>query len=112
MHVVRRAKEHSLLGRDSLGFARNVIAQATCHGANNRAIVDACLALNSRTRRRYGSQFPLNTSRMASISSTEFDSSFLSLVFSASSPLRRCASHTFVPPILTFNVSSLGAQKP
>ena len=27
-----------------LGFARNVIVQATCHGADNRAMVDACLA--------------------------------------------------------------------
>ncbi len=28
--------------RDHLGFARNVIVQATCHGADNRAMVDAC----------------------------------------------------------------------
>src|SRR5712691_7371583 len=27
--------------RDHLGFARNVIVQATCHGADNRAMVDA-----------------------------------------------------------------------
>ncbi|MFT3797722.1 amidohydrolase family protein [Microbacterium sp.] len=27
--------------RDGLGFARNVIVQATCHGADNRALVDA-----------------------------------------------------------------------
>lgn len=27
--------------RDSLGFERNVIVQATCHGADNRALVDA-----------------------------------------------------------------------
>jgi len=27
--------------RDYLGFARNVIVQATCHGADNRALVDA-----------------------------------------------------------------------
>jgi 2-pyrone-4,6-dicarboxylate lactonase len=27
--------------RDQLGFARNVIVQATCHGADNRALVDA-----------------------------------------------------------------------
>ena len=27
--------------RDFLGFARNVIVQATCHGADNRALVDA-----------------------------------------------------------------------
>ncbi len=29
--------------RDHLGFARNVIVQATCHGADNRAMVDALL---------------------------------------------------------------------
>jgi len=36
--------------RDHLGFARNVIVQATCHGADNRALVDACLASNGRAR--------------------------------------------------------------
>ncbi len=30
--------------RDHLGFARNVIVQATCHGKDNRAMVDACRA--------------------------------------------------------------------
>ena len=28
--------------RDFLGFSRNVIVQATCHGKDNRALVDAC----------------------------------------------------------------------
>ena len=27
--------------RDHIGFSRNVIVQATCHGADNRALVDA-----------------------------------------------------------------------
>ncbi|MEO6278620.1 amidohydrolase family protein [Roseateles sp.] len=36
--------------RDRLGFARNVIVQATCHGADNRALVDACLAAEGRAR--------------------------------------------------------------
>jgi 2-pyrone-4,6-dicarboxylate lactonase len=36
--------------RDHLGFARNVIVQATCHGADNRAMVDACLASGGRAR--------------------------------------------------------------
>ena len=36
--------------RDHLGFARNVIVQATCHGADNRALVDACLASAGRAR--------------------------------------------------------------
>jgi 2-pyrone-4,6-dicarboxylate lactonase len=36
--------------RDHLGFARNVIVQATCHGADNRAMADACLASDGRAR--------------------------------------------------------------
>jgi 2-pyrone-4,6-dicarboxylate lactonase len=36
--------------RDQLGFARNVIVQATCHGADNRALVDACRASQGRAR--------------------------------------------------------------
>jgi 2-pyrone-4,6-dicarboxylate lactonase len=36
--------------RDHLGFARNVIVQATCHGADNRAMIDACRASAGRAR--------------------------------------------------------------
>ena len=36
--------------RDHLGFARNVIVQATCHGADNSAMVDAVLASGGRAR--------------------------------------------------------------
>ena len=36
--------------RDHLGFARNVIVQATCHGADNRAMTDACLASRGKAR--------------------------------------------------------------
>ena len=36
--------------RDHLGLARNVIVQATCHGADNRAMVDACLASGGKAR--------------------------------------------------------------
>jgi 2-pyrone-4,6-dicarboxylate lactonase len=36
--------------RDHLGFARNVIVQATCHGADNRAMVDACIAADGKAR--------------------------------------------------------------
>ena len=36
--------------RDYLGFERNVIVQATCHGADNRALVDALQASNGRAR--------------------------------------------------------------
>ncbi len=36
--------------RDLLGFERNVIVQATCHGADNRAMVDALVASEGRAR--------------------------------------------------------------
>jgi 2-pyrone-4,6-dicarboxylate lactonase len=36
--------------RDYLGFHRNVIVQATCHGADNRAMVDALRASDGRAR--------------------------------------------------------------
>ena len=36
--------------RDHLGFARNVVVQATCHGADNRAMVDALLHSAGRAR--------------------------------------------------------------
>ncbi len=35
------SKEQLFALRDRLGFARNVIVQATCHGSDNRALVDA-----------------------------------------------------------------------
>jgi 2-pyrone-4,6-dicarboxylate lactonase len=36
--------------RDFLGFSRNVIVQATCHCADNSAMVDACLASAGKAR--------------------------------------------------------------
>ncbi len=36
--------------RDFLGFERNVLVQATCHGADNSALVDALLAADNRAR--------------------------------------------------------------
>ena len=36
--------------RDFLGFERNVIVQATCHGADNRALVDALRSADGRAR--------------------------------------------------------------
>jgi 2-pyrone-4,6-dicarboxylate lactonase len=36
--------------RDHLGFARNVVVQATCHGADNRAMVDALVNANGMAR--------------------------------------------------------------
>ncbi|HEX8044361.1 amidohydrolase family protein [Rhizobium sp.] len=43
-------KEKLFALRDFLGFERNVIVQATCHGADNRALVDALRAANGRAR--------------------------------------------------------------
>lgn len=36
--------------RDHLGFSRNVIVQATCHGSDNAAMVDALVAANGAAR--------------------------------------------------------------
>jgi 2-pyrone-4,6-dicarboxylate lactonase len=36
--------------RDYLGFERNVIVQATCHGRDNRALVDALIAAGGKAR--------------------------------------------------------------
>jgi 2-pyrone-4,6-dicarboxylate lactonase len=43
-------KEKLFALRDFLGFDRNVIVQATCHGADNRALVDALRAAGDRAR--------------------------------------------------------------
>ncbi len=43
-------KEDLFALRDFLGFDRNVIVQATCHGSNNDAMVDALLAADGRAR--------------------------------------------------------------
>lgn len=44
------SKEQLWALRDFLGFSRNVIVQATCHGADNRALVDALQASNGLAR--------------------------------------------------------------
>lgn len=43
-------KDEMFALRDHLGFARNVIVQATCHGADNRALVDALRTAGDRAR--------------------------------------------------------------
>jgi 2-pyrone-4,6-dicarboxylate lactonase len=43
-------KEKLFALRDFLGFDRNVIVQATCHGKDNRAVVDALKAAGDRAR--------------------------------------------------------------
>src|SRR3979411_1095772 len=44
------SKEQLWALRDLLGFRRNVIVQATCHGADNRALVDALQSSDGRAR--------------------------------------------------------------
>jgi 2-pyrone-4,6-dicarboxylate lactonase len=45
------ASKEQLFGlRDHLGFTRNVIVQATCHGADNSALVDALHAAQGKAR--------------------------------------------------------------
>src|SRR5512146_1560176 len=41
-------KEKLFALRDFLGFDKNVIVQATCHGSDNRALVDALKAANGK----------------------------------------------------------------
>lgn len=43
-------KEKLFALRDFLGFSRNVIVQATCHGSDNRALVDALESADGRAR--------------------------------------------------------------
>lgn len=43
-------KEDLFALRDHLGFSRNVIVQATCHGKDNSAMIDACRAGGDRAR--------------------------------------------------------------
>jgi 2-pyrone-4,6-dicarboxylate lactonase len=44
------SKEHLWALRDFLGLERNVIVQATCHGTDNRALIDALSASEGRAR--------------------------------------------------------------
>jgi 2-pyrone-4,6-dicarboxylate lactonase len=44
------SKDQLFALRDLLGFERNVIVQATCHGADNSALVDALLHADGRAR--------------------------------------------------------------
>ena len=44
------SKEQLFALRDHLGFERNVVVQATCHGVDNRAMVDACKASGGKAR--------------------------------------------------------------
>ena len=44
------SKEQLFTLRDHLGFDKNVIVQATCHGSDNRALIDALKASNNKAR--------------------------------------------------------------
>jgi 2-pyrone-4,6-dicarboxylate lactonase len=44
------SKEQLFALRDHLGFDKNVIVQATCHGSDNRALVDALRHSNNKAR--------------------------------------------------------------
>lgn len=44
------SKDQLFALRDKLGFERNVIVQATCHGSDNRALVDALWHANGKAR--------------------------------------------------------------
>ena len=44
------SKDQLFALRDHLGFARNVVVQATCHGADNRAMVDALRGSDGKAR--------------------------------------------------------------
>jgi 2-pyrone-4,6-dicarboxylate lactonase len=44
------SKEHLFALRDYLGVDKNVIVQATCHGSDNRAMLDALVSAEGRAR--------------------------------------------------------------
>ncbi len=44
------SKDQLFALREHLGFDKNVIVQATCHGSDNRALVDALKASNNKAR--------------------------------------------------------------
>ena len=60
-----RRKAQLFALRDHLGFARNVVVQATCHGADNRAMVDALHAFRRQGARRRDRQAQRHRRRAA-----------------------------------------------
>ena len=72
------SKQQLFALRDQLGFARSVIVQATCHGADNRAMADACRASEGRARgvatvRRVVSDAELQTLHDAGVRGVRFN---------------------------------------
>jgi len=72
------SKEQLFALRDHLGFSRNVIVQATCHGADNRAMVDALAYADGDARgvatvRRDVSDSELNALHQAGVRGVRFN---------------------------------------
>jgi len=64
--------------RDQLGFARNVVVQASCHGADNRAMLDTLLRATGRARgvatvRRSVSDVELEAMHQAGVRAVRFN---------------------------------------
>ena len=72
------SKEQLFALRDHLGFSRNVVVQATCHGNDNRALVDALVHSEGRARGvasvgRDVSDAELQTLHQAGVRGTRFN---------------------------------------
>ena len=72
------SKEQLFALRDHLGFDKNVIVQATCHGSDNRALVDALLYSGGRARgvatvHRNVTDSELQTMHAAGVRGTRFN---------------------------------------
>jgi 2-pyrone-4,6-dicarboxylate lactonase len=50
------SKEQLYALRDHLGFARNVVVQATCHGADNLAMIDALAHSGGKAHRGHAAR--------------------------------------------------------
>ncbi len=72
------SKDQLFALRDHLGFDKNVIVQATCHGSDNRALVDALKHSNNKARgvatvRRDVSDAELQEMHAAGVRGTRFN---------------------------------------
>lgn len=72
------SKEQLFALRDHLGFERNVIVQATCHGTDNRALLDALRASGGKARgvatvERHVSDAELQDMHAAGVRGTRFN---------------------------------------
>src|ERR1700730_11427740 len=72
------SKQQLFALRDHLGFSRNMIVQATCHGADNRAMVDALNHSGGKARgvatvRRDTSDAELHTLHEAGVRGVRFN---------------------------------------